>query len=36
VLKNDKLKDILIEEAFPSANNTIYLLVGSPTNIEER
>lgn len=36
VLKNDKLKDILIEEIFPSAGNTIYLLVGSPNNIEER
>jgi hypothetical protein len=35
-LKNDKLKGILVEDALPSQENLIYLLVGSPSNIEER
>ncbi|RHZ37252.1 hypothetical protein [endosymbiont GvMRE of Glomus versiforme] len=36
ILKNDKLKEVLIEEGKPSTENTIYLLVGSPQNIEEQ
>ena len=35
MLKTDKLKESLTEETLPSGN-TIYLLVGSPENIEER
>jgi mRNA degradation ribonuclease J1/J2 len=36
ILKNDKLKEVLIEEGNYPTKNTIYLLVGSPQNIEER
>ncbi|CAJ0747094.1 20017_t:CDS:2 [Entrophospora sp. SA101] len=35
-LAHDKLKEVLEEEGQSSPGNTIYLLVGSPQNIEER
>ncbi|CAJ0909880.1 5186_t:CDS:2 [Entrophospora sp. SA101] len=36
VWKNDKLKEVLVEEGKISTENTICLLTGSPHNIEER
>jgi len=36
VWKNDKLKETLAEEGKISTENVIYLLIGSPQNIEER
>ncbi|KLL02987.1 MAG: RNA-metabolising metallo-beta-lactamase [Mycoplasmataceae bacterium CE_OT135] len=36
IWKNDKLKEVLVEEGQSPPGNTIYLLVGSPQNIEER